>query len=57
VEAMLGGAGLIGAAPMRISTSALVICPLAAIAGSVVASWWPARRAARLSVRHALAEV
>jgi putative ABC transport system permease protein len=57
VEAMLGGAGLIGAAPMRISTSALVVCPLAAIAGSGVASWWPARRAARLSVRHALAEV
>ena len=57
VESLLGRVGLIGAAPLAVSVRALVVCPAAAVAGSVIASWWPARRAAHLSVRAALAEV
>jgi putative ABC transport system permease protein len=53
---MLNGAGALPA-PFTVSPQAMAGCFLLVLAGSAAASLLPARRAARLTVRQALAEI
>lgn len=57
VDARIAAAGFLAAPPFAIAPAALIAVPLALVAGSALAAAIPARRAARLSVRAALAEV
>lgn len=57
IDARIAAAGFIAPPPFAISGTALIGWPVAALLGSALASLVPAWRAARLSVRAALAEV
>ena len=54
---LLGSNGLLANPALVIAPLAFVGWPLVIVVGSVVAAWLPARRAARLTVRAALAEI
>jgi len=57
IEHAIARGGFLATPAFEISVAALVAWPLAVVAGSVLASALPARRAARLSVREALTTV
>ncbi len=56
IGSTMGSRGFLATPDFTISVTALVTWPLAMLAGSILASFIPARRAARLSVRDALGE-
>jgi putative ABC transport system permease protein len=56
VDGRIGAGGFLADPPVVVSTSALIACGIAMLAGSALACAIPARRAARMSVRVALVE-
>lgn len=55
--ALLGSNGLLANPALDVAPVALVGWPVVLVLGSAIAAWLPARRAARLTVRAALAEI
>jgi putative ABC transport system permease protein len=57
VEVHLGRLGFMAPLPFVVSSNGMALWTLLVIAASVLATWLPARRAASISVREAIAHV